>query len=93
LLNDDTVEVGSVHLGVVYVADAAGRAVAIRETDKLSGSFESMAVVGSAYAQMETWSQLVFDALVAGGGAPDEPRSTGNPADGRTYRPGGESHP
>ena len=37
LLNDDTTEVGAVHLGAVYVADAAGRPVAIRETDKLSG--------------------------------------------------------
>ena len=39
LLNDDTTEVGAVHLGAVYVADAAGRAVTIRETDKLTGSF------------------------------------------------------
>ena len=39
LLNDDTTEVGSVHLGAVYVADAGGLPVAIRETDKLSGRF------------------------------------------------------
>ena len=39
LLNDDTTAVGRVHLGAVYVADAAGRPVAIRETDKLSGGF------------------------------------------------------
>ena len=37
LLNDDTTDVGSVHVGAVYVADAGGRPVAIRETDKLSG--------------------------------------------------------
>ena len=38
LLNDDTTEVGAVHLGAVYVADGepTGRH---RETDKLSGSF------------------------------------------------------
>ena len=35
LLNDDTTPVGRVHLGVVYVADAAGRPVAIREVDNL----------------------------------------------------------
>ena len=39
LLNDDTTEVGAVHLGAVYVAEAAGRPVTIRETDKLTGSF------------------------------------------------------
>ena len=39
LLNDDTTEVGAVHLGAVYVAEADGRPVAIRETDKLTGGF------------------------------------------------------
>jgi predicted NUDIX family phosphoesterase len=64
LLNDDTVEVGLHHLGVVYVADAEGRAVTVRETHKLSGSFESLDAVRSVYEQMETWSQLVLDAIV-----------------------------
>ncbi len=64
LLNDDTVDVGIHHLGIVYAADAAGRPVAVRETDKLSGSFETLEVVRAAYAEMETWSQLAFDALL-----------------------------
>jgi predicted NUDIX family phosphoesterase len=70
LLNDDTVEVGMHHLGVVYVADAAGRSVAVRETHKLSGSFETVATVRDVYDRMETWSQLALDALV---GASDQP--------------------
>ena len=64
LLNDDTVDVGIHHLGVVYVADAAGRAVAVRETHKLSGSFEDLSDVRAVYDRMETWSQLVLDAMV-----------------------------
>jgi len=63
LLNDDEVEVGRHHLGLVYLADAAGRSVAVRETHKLSGSFETIEVVTAAYDRMETWSQLVLDAL------------------------------
>jgi predicted NUDIX family phosphoesterase len=63
LLNDDEVEVGRHHLGVVYLADAAARHVAIRETHKLSGAFESLVVVRAAYDRMETWSQLVLHAL------------------------------
>ena len=47
LLNDDTTEVGAVHLGAVYVADAAGAAVAVRETDKLTGSFAEPAEVAA----------------------------------------------
>jgi predicted NUDIX family phosphoesterase len=63
LLNDDATDVGSVHLGVVYVADAAGRAVSIRETDKLSGRFADPADVAAVAPDLETWSQLVFEQL------------------------------
>ncbi len=61
LLNDDETEVGRVHLGVVYLAEAAGRTVAVRETYKLEGRFVTPATVRSVYDRMETWSQLVFD--------------------------------
>lgn len=61
LLNDDTTDVGRVHLGVVYVAEAAGRPVAIRETEKLSGSFAAASEVEAVADQLETWSHLVFD--------------------------------
>jgi predicted NUDIX family phosphoesterase len=60
LLNDDTTDVGSVHVGAVYVADAGGRPVAIRETDKLEGSFAAPAAVAAVEPQLETWSALVF---------------------------------
>jgi len=60
LLNDDTTEVGSVHLGAVFTADAGGRPVAVRETDKLAGGFASPAEVGAVVDRMETWSSLVF---------------------------------
>lgn len=63
VLNDDTTDVGSVHLGVVYVADAAGRAVEIRETDKLSGWFVDPEAVAEVAGELETWSHLVFEQL------------------------------
>lgn len=63
LLNDDTTAVGSVHIGVVFIADAAGRPVSIRETDKLSGSFAMTSEIVAVRDVMETWSRLVFDAL------------------------------
>ena len=65
LLNDDTTDVGSVHLGAVYVADAGGRPVAIRETDKLSGAFADPSEVAAVSGDLETWSRLVFDFLEA----------------------------
>lgn len=63
LLNDDTTEVGQVHLGVVYVADAGGQPVAVRETDKLTGGFAPAGSVRTVRDRLETWSRLVFDLL------------------------------
>lgn len=63
LLNDDTTDVGAVHLGVVFVADAAGRVVGVRETDKLVGGFATAAEVAAVRDDLETWSRLAFEAL------------------------------
>ena len=60
LINDDTTDVGSVHVGAVYVADARGRAVRIRETEKLSGAFADPDEVARVVDRMESWSSLVF---------------------------------
>ncbi len=61
LLNDDSTLVGQVHLGVVFETEAAGRAVTVRETHKLSGEFVTPGEVLRGYAHLETWSQLLFD--------------------------------
>jgi predicted NUDIX family phosphoesterase len=66
LLNDDTTDVGAVHLGIVVLADAAGRPVRVRETDKLTGGFAPPAEVAAVRDDLETWSRLVFDALESG---------------------------
>jgi predicted NUDIX family phosphoesterase len=63
LLNDDTTDVGAVHLGAVFTADAAGRPVAIRETEKLSGGFAPATEVAAVLEHLETWSALVFEFL------------------------------
>jgi len=65
LLNDDTTDVGSVHVGAVYLAEAGGRPVVIRETEKLEGSFADAAAVAAVEARLETWSALVFRHLEA----------------------------
>jgi predicted NUDIX family phosphoesterase len=63
LLNDDTTDVGRVHLGAVYVADAADRRVEVRETEKLTGRFATAAEVAAVSEDLETWSRLVFEAI------------------------------
>ncbi len=59
LLNDDSNPVGAVHAGVVFEVLADGRALAVRETHKLSGRFASPEDVLAAWDRLETWSQLV----------------------------------
>ena len=65
LLNDDTTDVGRVHLGAVYSADVGGRPVAIRETEKLTGSFAEPDEVAAVSDRLETWSRLAFEFLEA----------------------------
>ncbi|HXG39389.1 MAG TPA: hypothetical protein VNJ28_00470, partial [Candidatus Limnocylindrales bacterium] len=67
LLNDDETDVGRVHLGVVFVAEVAGRPVGVREIDKLTGAFAEPDRCAAVLDRMETWSQLVFEHLERGG--------------------------
>ena len=47
------------------MGDAAGRPVAIRETDKLSGGFVPAGEVAGVTDRLETWSRIAFEWLVA----------------------------
>lgn len=66
LLNDDGNEVGAVHLGVVFSVEAAGRPVAVRERDKLTGAFATNDALRASGDRLETWSVLVAEALSLG---------------------------
>jgi predicted NUDIX family phosphoesterase len=63
LLNDDRNPVGSVHLGVVFEVEAAGRELDVRERDKLSGRMVAVVDLAEEWERMETWSQLVAAAI------------------------------
>lgn len=66
ILNDDSTEVGSVHLGAVYVLDAHDANVTVRETEKMTGRWARAAELPALREQMETWSQIVYDEFVVG---------------------------
>jgi predicted NUDIX family phosphoesterase len=67
VLNDDDNAVGAVHMGLVFSAEAAGRSVGIRESNKLEGAFASVYDVAAVADKLETWSALLFDFLTTGG--------------------------
>jgi predicted NUDIX family phosphoesterase len=63
LLNDDSNAVGSVHLGIVFEVDAAGRTLLVREQDKLTGGWADPVKLRAAAPRLETWSRLVAEHL------------------------------
>lgn len=66
ILNDDTTEVGRVHLGAVYALEPESRRIVIRETEKMTGSWMDRNALAPLREQMETWSQLVYDRYIVG---------------------------
>lgn len=63
LLNDDSTEVGAVHLGVVHVVDLETDAVTAND-DTLSGlSWLTPAELRAERDRLETWSQILLDHL------------------------------
>ncbi|MFL6568933.1 MAG: hypothetical protein ACJ8LI_07155 [Chthoniobacterales bacterium] len=63
LLNDDTTEVGRVHLGIVHVFKLAEPRVEKREAMITNLSFLSRGELVSRRENLETWSQLCVDSL------------------------------
>jgi predicted NUDIX family phosphoesterase len=63
LLNDDSTEVGSVHLGIVHYWNLDTPKVIKREQMISQMSFETAAKLQEVRDTMETWSQLCLDGL------------------------------
>jgi predicted NUDIX family phosphoesterase len=63
LLNDDTTEVGRVHLGVVHVFKLAEPKVAKRERMITKLTFLTKAELMACRESLETWSQICVDSL------------------------------
>ena len=63
LLNDDTTEVGRVHLGIVHVFRLTEPKVQKREAMITNVSFRTKAELLAQRDNLETWSQLCVDSL------------------------------
>lgn len=65
-INDDTNEVGRVHIGLLVVMEVSPQSeVSVRETDKLLGSWVSINELknDNLYSQLENWSKLALEVL------------------------------
>ena len=64
LINDDTTDVGRVHIGLLYEIGAGSRAITVRETHKMDGAWAEIGMLEDRYPLLETWSQIVFDSYL-----------------------------
>jgi predicted NUDIX family phosphoesterase len=64
LINDDTTDVGRVHLGVLFEVESISPDVRVRETNKMQGAWALIGHLEESYESLETWSQIVFDSYL-----------------------------
>lgn len=60
ILNDDSNDVGKVHLGVVHVIDVSQPTILAKEKDLLDAGFWHQKQLVESIDQFETWSQIVI---------------------------------
>ncbi len=63
ILNDDSNDVGKVHLGVVHVIDVLEPTVVAKEKDLLDAGFWTQQQLVESIDQFETWSQIIIRQL------------------------------
>jgi predicted NUDIX family phosphoesterase len=69
LINDDSTEVGSVHLGVVHLFELSSDEVSSNEDAIQDLRWESLEELHARRDQLETWSQICIDHLWASSNA------------------------
>ena len=60
-INDDTIPVGRVHIGLLFNIHVSSKEVYIKETDKMSADWIDKSDLAAFYDGMETWSKIAFD--------------------------------
>lgn len=63
LLNDDTNDVGRVHLGLIIKMAGKSNGITVRDEHQ-SGKMVAVDELSRNYKKMETWSQIVYDYLM-----------------------------
>lgn len=64
LLNDDSDDVGRVHLGIVFVAELSAPQISIRETTKLAGRLIAVEEAAARAPELEGWSARLIAPIV-----------------------------
>jgi predicted NUDIX family phosphoesterase len=60
-INDDSISVSRVHLGLLYNIRLSNKDVVINETDKMTADWIDKTDLIEYYEEMETWTKIAFD--------------------------------
>jgi predicted NUDIX family phosphoesterase len=60
-INDDTIPVGRVHIGLLYNIHVSNKEVYVNETDKMTADWIDKPNLAEFYEGMETWTKITFD--------------------------------
>jgi predicted NUDIX family phosphoesterase len=63
-INDDTIPVGRVHIGLLYNLHVSSKELIINETDKMTADWIEKSGLVEFYDEMETWSKIAFDSYI-----------------------------
>jgi predicted NUDIX family phosphoesterase len=64
-INDDTIPVGRVHIGLLYNIHVSNKEVYINEADKMTAEWIDKSNLAEFYERMETWTKIVFDSYIS----------------------------
>jgi len=60
-INDESIPVSRVHLGLLYNIHVSNKNVVINETDKMTAEWIDKTDLFDCYEEMETWTKIAFD--------------------------------
>jgi len=60
-INDDSISVSRVHIGLLYDIHVSNKDVAVNETDKMTAAWIDKPDLVDYYEEMETWTRIAID--------------------------------
>lgn len=63
-INDETIPVSRVHLGLYYNISVSNRNLEVSETDKLTGTWIERSALDDFYEGIETWTRIIVDCCI-----------------------------
>jgi len=60
-INDESISVSRVHIGLLYNIHVSSKDVVVNETEKMTADWINKSDLVTYYEEMETWTRIAFD--------------------------------